>query len=352
MFVALRRIVALVVAAHLAVACGSDGSSTSGEEGTGTVTVLGTKTEPSYQMCSASFSKSDVVRLFNGTLVWVGQVKEKGDSAAKAVDSMIADIVLNGLDFNKLGTYEFEYDNGVYTYQSGGEGYTFVLTFATDWETYKAGDKIPYNVFDYESYLSDISVSILPTPSLTYEHGPLWNLIDGSVNTNPKSLSDLGISFKLHTEVIAFALTTANTYNGQIPRTADTFLMKQETTPTALPDIKTAMADGTFHVTYAGSTYTSVYYGILQTFTLADASLTHDDTGYYQVLPYEATIAKSGITFYQKGLASQQETNYTGYYCDQAFAEELGMATHDADLQGGTFKFADGTEIRYGLGAF
>ncbi len=348
---------ALFAVAAALSACGSGTTSTTNSNGDGSggsVTVISPSTadEPSYALCSSSMTKTEFLKLMDGNLTFVEQADTKGQSAAQAVGQLVEMIVVNGLDFDKLASYSFQFSDGDYTFKSGDDGYTFSLFFASDWEGHKAGDKITDNVFDYTSYLSNPSVTLIPSPKVTYDHGPLYDLIDGSVSADGESLSSLKVSFKIHAELVAFALSSANTYNGSPPRDQDTLYLKMTTTQAALPTIASQFAAGGYGLLLDGTTYDSVFYGIKQTYGSSPALLENDAQGYYWQLNTTATVVKSGITLYQTGVASQRTGNTTSYFCDANHKDAIGVATLASDLNSGSFKFADGTEVDFGLEDF
>lgn len=352
----LKTRAALVFLVAAFYGCGSDSSSTSTSEpdgGRGSVTVIsGTAKEATYPICSSTFSKTDVLKMMNGNLVFVSDANSHGKSASAAIGELVTMLVLNGLDFEKLADYDFAFSDGDYSFKAGDEGYTFSLFFAADWQTYKAGDKIPYNVFDYKSYLSDISVKVLPTAEITYSHGPLYDLIDGSVDLSGASLSALKVKFKFHSELVSFVINSKSIYTGQAPRTSDQLSWSMTTTAAALPTIQAQFEAGGFGLDFVGTVYDSKYYGLVQTYGTSPALIKHDDLGYFIELNYQSTVTKAGVTLYQTGIASERTANTTSYFCDADHLTRLGLATHATDLKSGSFVFEDGTTIAYGLEGF
>lgn len=338
----------------LATGCGKDAATTStqGEDSGGTVTVLSGGTQPTYSLCSTSLTKKEFVRLMNGNLVFVADATQHGKSAAEAITQLVTMLVVNGIDPEKLADYSFDFTDGDYTFKSGNEGYTFSLYFVADFGAFKSGDKIPYNVFDYHSYIKNISVAILPTPSVTYDHGELFDLVDGSITTSGVSLSGLKVAFHLKTELINFALNSRSIYHGQSPRDEDTLLWSMTTTPLVLPRVKEQFDAGGFGLTFDGTVYDSKYYDVKQTYGVSPAFIKSDATGYYWELTYQSLVEKTGLTVYQTGLASERQDNVTNYFCDESLATPIGVARHAPDLESGVFTFTDGTTVAYGLVGF
>ena len=340
--------------------CGSSsstsGTGSDGTSPTGGVTVLsgsglGSGSQQ-YSLCSTTLSKQDFLKGLDGNLVFTASAISHGRSSAQQIGGLIAMLVGNGIDPAKLKDYDLSFASGDYTYKAGDEGYTFSLYYAADLGSAKAGDKIPYNVFDYKSYLTGISFSILSTPNFSYSHGPLYDLIDGSASVTGTSLAAIQAKFKLKTDLINFVLTSQKAYLGQAPRDHDTLLWKMATTAASLTTIQSQFAAGGFGLLFDGTTYTSLYYGIVQTYGSSPALIKKDDTGYYWSLTYEASVVKGDLTMYQSGVASERSSNYTKYYCDNARTNLIGTATHSTDLQSGVFAFADGSKVSYGLSDF
>lgn len=336
-------------------ACSSDSSSDAASDeaaSKGTVSVIGSVTEPTYSLCETTFTKTEFLKMMNGNLVFVANANSHGKSASEAIGELVTMLVVNGLNFETLAEYEFDFEDGDYTFKAGDDGYTFSLYFASDWQTFSAGDKIPYNVFDYTSYLSNINVRVLPTPAITYGHGPLYDLIDGSIDTSGASLASLKVDFKIHTELIAFALKSQSTIAGQAPREADTLLWSMTTTQAALPTIAAQFAAGGYGLDFGGTVYDSKYYDLVQTYGTSPALIKKDDTGYFWELTYQSVVEKSGVELFQTGIASERVANTTSYFCDAEHAARIGVATHASDFESGSFVFEDGTTIAYGLEDF
>ena len=335
--------------------CGSKSTATgTNSEDTntsGSVTVLSSTTQQ-YSLCATTLSKQDFLKGLDGNLVFTTNAVSHGRSTAQQIGGLVKMLVSNGIDPAKLKDYKLSFADGDYTYKAGDEGYTFSLFYAADFDTAKAGDKIPYNVFDYKSYLSSMSLTILPTPTFTYSHGPLYNLIEGSVDVSGKSLAAVQAKFKLKTELISFVMASQKTYLGQAPRDHDTLLWAMTTTAATLPTIQAKFAAGGFGLLFDGTIYNSIYYGIVQTYGSSPALIKMDDTGYYWSLSYLATVTKGSLTMYQSGEASERSTNFTTYYCDSARTNLIGTATHATDLSSGVFTFADGSKVSYGLSDF
>lgn len=331
------------------LACGESGDGGDATDDTkGSVTVLGGgASSVTYSVCAATWSKVDFLKMMNGNLVFVADASSHGKSSAEAIGELVGMLVLNGIDPVKLADYDVGFADGDYTYKAGDEGYTFSLYFVSDFGAYKAGDKIPYNVFDYESYVTNVHVTLLPTPSVTYDHGPLWDFVDGSV-----SVSGTSVKFALKSDQIAFALNSKSTYYGQSPRESDTLLWSMTTTPAALDTIKEQFEAGGYGLLFDGTVYDSKYYDVKQTFGSSPALMKHDDQGYFWELTYQSTVEKAGISLYQTGLASERQANTTSYYCDAEHQSRIGIATHATDLKSGSFVFDDGTTVSYGLEDF
>lgn len=330
--------------------CGEDSQDEASSETTGGQVLPTGGALTTYSVCSTTMTKAKVLSMFNGNLVFVSENRDKGSSMAEMIQTVVVNILANGLDFSS--PYNFSFEGGDYTYANDAAGYTFSLYFAEAFGSFQAGDKIPYNLFDPDSFVTDVSVSGFPSLSVDYEEGPLFDLVEGSVDFDVASLSSFSIKLRLAGEKIKFSLASAGDYNGQAPRTQDVLHLVIANTPLTLTAIADQIAASGFGMSYTGTTYDSVYYDVEQDFVDTTFYIKLDDTGYFWEGPFNSVVTKNGVTMWQSGLLSQRQQNYAAYYCDESKTDLLGTATHDLDLQGGTFEFYDGTTLRYGLQGF
>lgn len=305
-----------------------------------------------YGLCGSTLNHAQFLQFFNGNLVFVAEHSEDGKSASEAIGSLVASVVVNGLDFAELASYDLSFSDGDYTLGANGKGYTFSLYFAEAFGSFAAGDKIPYNVFDYESYVTDVEITLLPTPSYDFEEGPLFALVDGEVEFDGTTLASLKPSFKVHTDKIAFEMNSKADRHGQEPRQDDVIHLSMTTTRATLTEVNEQFEAGGYGMSYTGTNYVSTYFGIDQTITGGTFFMKKDAAGFYWEGEYTASVTKDAVTYYQKGLASTRVQNQTEYYCDEAMEGLAGTALHDLDLKGGTYTFRDGTTFSYRLDEF
>ena len=67
---------------------------------------------------------------------------------------------------------------------------------------------------------------------------------------------------------------------------------------------------------------------------------------------YRSVATRSQAVFYEHGFTSNRGASHTDFYCDASMSQPIGVASNSLDLQGGTFRFQDGTELPYGLTPF
>jgi hypothetical protein len=332
----------LALAAALLMGCGDDKRDAS-----------------SYQFGSKSFTTAELVSFLNGNLVIVASHNAQGVSDAQIAGSLVQGLVTNGIDFSQLSKYTISFSNGDYTFAQGSSGIGFSLYFTSAFGGYRAGDKIPYNIFDYHSWVTNVNVSItgsFPHYSYgyTYTAGPLNGLITGSVTFSGTSLSNLGVKLHLDADAVSFAINSHRTYASSYPwNPSDSLTINMTTTPPAtLSAINALFAAGGFGFSYDDTAYDSVFFGLSETFANSAFFMKSDSAGWYWEGTYGATLIKDGVTYYLQGQASNRNANYTNYYSDAALTDKLGEADHDADLKGGVMTLKDGTQINYTLSRY
>ncbi|MBI5193684.1 MAG: Ig-like domain-containing protein [Nitrospirae bacterium] len=308
-----------------------------------------------YDFCGKDLSRDEFMDFFNGNLVIVGAYRDKGSTSSDIIKGLIEDIVLNGIDFTSLSDYKISFNDGVYKVSKDGTGISFKLYFAKDLGTYHTGDLIPYNLFDKETFISNIKISIsLKGVKYNFDHGPLYDFIDGDISFAGMDISSLNVSFRLRTDYIAFMVNSKEIYNGVPPRDKDTLTLSITTSLAPFDNIHNQFYTGGYGISYDGTVYNSTYYGIKQDFHDSVFLMTKDATGWFWEGDYKSKVEKDKDIYYQKGFVSNRSQNYTEYYCDEGLDIEtkVGVAKHNLDLKGGVFTFTNGTEVRYGLESF
>lgn len=309
--------------------------------------------EQSYTFCADDYTKSEFVKFLDGNLVVVAGHVEQGVSAGTIVGDLVWSLVLNGIDFSNLD-YEPRFSNGDYEITNGDSGLGFRLFFLEDFGEHAAGDVVPYNLFDPESYVTNFVITDfdLATGRVSYDYdpGPAADLADGDVEIDVDDRTDFSIRVRIRATLLAFEAFSEGTYAGRPPRQADELHIVMTTTQAPLLDVYDQFLAGEYGFRYTGTTYDSVYYGIDQVFTDSLFLMGSDgDDGWIWTGDYESTVQKGEMTAYQDGFVSNLDRNTTEYYCDEALEERVGVARHRLDLLGGQFVFEDGTKVPYGI---
>lgn len=311
--------------------------------------------EESYALCGGELSHGQVVDIFNGNLVFVGSYSENGYSSSELIAGLVLSIVLNGIDFANLADYTFTFDDdlGFYVMGDGDTQVGFYLTFAGDYGDFVDGDPIPYNFFDYESWVTNVQVDLDGMDLVfDYDPGPLHDLVDGEVDFDG-DLNGFSVEFDIKTHLVAFEVESSQTYPGSWPWNADDRLtLEMATTRAVFDDFVDQLEGGGYGLDYAGTFYDSVLFDLEQEFSEALFLMQHQGNDWYWEGDYMSQVDKHGMSLYQLGFVSNIEQNTTEYYCDEARTDYIGVARHDLDLEGGVFEFADGTEVDFGLGAY
>jgi hypothetical protein len=305
--------------------------------------------EPTYDFGGGKLKLSELIKLLNGNLVLVQDLRARGDDSTQLLTELFAGMLLNGLDFTKLALYKPQYDAGSYSLTQNGTGLGFKLRYAKDFGDKKAGDLIPYNVFDPASFVTNPRVDVsLSGLTAAYDQGPLFGLVQGDVAI----AANLAVTCKVDASYLAFEVSSANTYGGQSPRNSDTFAFSMTTTSTSVPSFSDQLKGGGFGLLLDGSVYTSKFFGMKQTFTNSPLLIKQDDQGAYWGGTYQAKVEKGDFTYEEKGTISSRDPNTTDYYTDDTLKTKIGTARHATNLKGGSFTFANGTVLPYDLVKF
>lgn len=308
--------------------------------------------EPTYMIGGKELKRSEWLRHLSGTLVMVSSYRDKGATSADLLDEVV-DMFTAGLDFSKAASYRPTFADGVYHLDRNGTDLGFSLYFAKDFAGFRAGDLIPYNLFDYHSYLQNVTLSVsLTGVNYTYDQGPLFKLIDGNVTLSGLSLSGLNVAFKVDPSYLSFKVASKEVYHGQPPRGDDTLTLQVATGLTSFVAFDEQVKGGGFKLVYDGTAYESSTFKLLQTFSRSEQVLKQDSEGAFWEGTYQAHVVRDALSYHLQGLVSNRAANYTAFFVDEALSQPIGTASHDPGLTGGTFTFTDGSTLRYGLEAF
>ncbi|HUI31518.1 MAG TPA: hypothetical protein VLX91_15010 [Candidatus Acidoferrales bacterium] len=299
----------------------------------------------SIRVCNSTISKDGLAYVIDGDMVVVARYCEDGTTLKRLVCGLILGMAETGLDFNALSSRNLSFNDGVYSYRGSGHSIDLVFYFAQNFEGFHAGDTIPYNLFSIDSYLKNISVGV---NGIAYENGPLFNLIQGSLTFNGTTPL-LSIS----TTEIAFTVRSQGRYGLSSNGFYDSLLIKMTTTPATIQNFQQQVYAGGYGFSYDSTFYSSNIFDIVETifgstfYMKRLNSGSNDSLGWYWSGYYAGDVHKGNCHYYMHGLASDIQQNYTGYYCDPAFADSFGVAIHDTSLTFGHFYSVFGDTLYY-----
>jgi len=270
-------------------------------------------------------------------------------------------MALNGIDFTDPSPkYELDAGSGTYSYRNGEAGWSVSLYWAKDVGPYRAGDKITLDLFKPETFVKNVHVELPswddPTGRISWDPGPLAVLIDGRIDFDAKNPLDVGVKLRLRGDLVAIELESVGIHRPLgLAAKDDVFTWRIATLRATVSEIVRQVTTGEgYGVTFEGSRYRSVRYGVEEDFGLSRVMVEGEPGGRAMHLEgsYDATlrVAQGARTFWQRGLVSSRTANRTEYYCDEARTRRLGVATHALELDRGTFVLdAGGISVPYGL---
>lgn len=332
------------VAALVATGCISDDDDIGGSDG-------GPTEERTVSLCDQQLTETEFARFLDGNLVIVAAVSDEGSSKSQAIADLAITMVLNGIDFANLGSARPDFSDGRYSMETGDSEIGFELFFAEDFEQWKAGDPIPHNVFDPDSYAQNIQIELdtsefPPTVSLDWDPGPLAALVEGDIDIDENSAS---VKVRLRTDLVDIEVDSGAPYDN-VWEQGDSLWLQMETTRINLAALAGDLEEAGFGFSYDDTTYESPSDDLEQEFYESEfLTLLQDNGNYRWEGDYQATVSKGSLKMYQQGFASNGGDNHTEYYCDEARAQRVGVAEHDDSLRFGTFVFESGERFAYGI---
>jgi hypothetical protein len=296
----------------------------------------------SLSLCNTAIAKDSLVEILDGHMVAVEPYITQGMSLSRIAADLIIAMALNGVNFDALNTYQLSYSNGTYSYTSGMHSIHLKFFFAQNFGSFHAGDMIPYTLFSIGSYLTDISVGL---NGITYNEEPLYNLIQGSISFN-----NLTPHFTLKTTLVSFTIQSTSLTLDTAGTSVDSVFISMTTVPATIQTFTDQVNAGGFGFSYDSTFFISKKYRFNETIYGSTFYMRRNDTTWFWDGYYSGDVRKDNFHFYLRGLASNLQQNYTGYYCDDAFADSFGVAIHDRSLLFGTFYSVFGDTLFYLLG--
>ncbi len=293
----------------------------------------------SITVCNGTISKNNLADVLNGDLVVVARYCQDGTNLSSLVCGLILSMAETGLDTSALSARNLSFSNGVYSYAVPGHSIELVFYFAQDYGTFRAGDTIPYNLFSVDSYLKNISISL---SGITYEDGPLINLIQGGITFNG-TIPTLSIS----TTKISFTVRSTGHFGSSIAGVTDSLIIRMTTTPATIQSFEQQVYAGGYGFSYDSTVFNSRGYNIAETIYGSTFYMKRINSNWYWSGYYAGSVSKGNVHYYLHGLASNIQQNYTGYYCDPVFADSFGVAMHDTSLTFGHFYSVFGDTLFY-----
>ncbi len=304
-----------------------------------------------YTLCGDEMTQREMADFVNGNLVILARYSEDGQSKSDAITSLVVSMVLNGIDFSNLGSARPSFEDGHYALQTGDSELGFELIAAGDFADVAAGEIIPHNVFAVDSYARNIHANVdastfPPTVSVTYEPGPLAELVDGEIEVDAQSLD---VSLRVRADLLDIQLDASTVYESVWVQ-EDALAIQMTTTQVNLADLAGDLEDAGFGFSYDGTAYDSPREEMTQEFSDSEFLTLRKDSGNYKWEgTYRSTVTKAALQMHQSGFVSNDGGNFTEYYCDGELTQFAGVAEHHDSLRGGWFVFPNGERFAYGI---
>ena len=337
-----------------------------------------TCTTPKVALCGIEVSRNEISYLLHGSAFFASQQAEEGTSVYAFLVNTLVNMLVQGITFSDLNQAKFPFDRetGTYSMETGRSSLSMKLTFAEDWKDFNAGDPIPNNVFNPRSYIRNVDIDLgslrNPRFDVTYDPGPLFDLIEGDIDFDGRTPSSISAKLKVKAHLIRFELESISIKTFELP---DSLLLPiftteysweffQRTPPIVVTEFMEALRDGRFKVDSSGSHLNQKFQFFNKTFlesddTFSEAIFTlYEDEeggiieGNYQSL-HKAKFNALGIEregeLFTDGYLSSRAGNFTEFYCDEERSELWGRADHNLELTGGVLTMQDGDLVHYGV---
>jgi|GEM_PF-4861428 len=318
--------------------------------------------ERPFEVCGSNSTKGAWANYLDGNLVLAAGNQRIALEARYLITQIGASMLLGTVNFSKMDDLKLRFDHGKYTYSSDTAfGYTqFYFIAKEDFGDYHAGDTITSNLTSVSSYIQGISLSV--TDGTKWDKGPLYSIINGSVEFSGKvpkfSLNTSKFTMVLasrHVEVnerYESTLLTESPYLRIDTLTSDSLWLLSTISSMTINEYKQALDSGlTF--TYENSIYRSKVDQLQQNFQESMLQLYSDESGNGQYRGnYKIAALKGDLQYYMNGKVSTTESEYTVFTCDANGKDTIGVAHHDKSLLYGWFVSPKGDSIPYGMVPF
>jgi hypothetical protein len=350
---ALRAAIPGLLSALCLAACGGGGSHDSEHGDPGDLSA-----RAHIEACGDTLTMLEQLDILDGSLILASRHSRDADLNNVFLGGFLLGFILNGVDFDALDKFELTFSDGVYRYGRGSRFATIAFVFTKDYQDFRAGDTIPYNLFDLKSYVPEFDVSLSGVD--IKKRGPLYDLAEVKwrmAGLVPK----FAVRFPdLHT--IGASVGTLGWYEHAYDDTTtpapgdslrDSLKLAMATPAENFFVMKERFEAHTFELDYATTEYHSNYYHIDQLFGGSGIRIYEDAKSEWKFDgEYTAVLDKGDHRFYLQGYLSNHDDNYTKYYCDAEHKELLGTARHDKSLLFGIYRPRTGGFLPYLIQAF
>ena len=125
--------------------------------------------------------KQDLSPILKSQMVAASCYRSVSGSTADRVAPLLLALGGDELDLSVFQNFSFSFNDGVYEATYGEERIQLVFYFAQQFGKFRSGDTIPYHLFAIDSYVQNITLS---WTGIHYDHGPLFDLITGTLRFN------------------------------------------------------------------------------------------------------------------------------------------------------------------------
>jgi hypothetical protein len=327
--------------------CGGDGK----DGGSGDPGDLSART--ALFACGDSIAMEDQMSILDGSLVLASRHSRDANLNNLFLGQFLLGFILNGVDLDVKDQNELTFRNNAYRYGKQGHYGTLAFVFSKDYRSFKAGDTVPYDIFDLKTYIPKFDVSLSGVD--IKEKGPLFDLVDISWR-----MAGLTPKFSIRypdLRTIGISIGSIGSYAHAYPDTAtkaegdslvDSLTLVMSTPAETFFDIYQRITDRSFEIDYASTTYHSNFYSLDQVFGGSAIRIYQAGKSAWQFDgKYHAELRKKGKTYYLEGYLSNHDGNYTRYYCDAERTDLLGTARHDGTLLFGIYYPKSGGRLPY-----
>ncbi|HUL45395.1 MAG TPA: hypothetical protein VLY03_13660 [Bacteroidota bacterium] len=286
--------------------------------------------------------RTDLSPVLKSQMVAASCYRSVSGSTADRVAPLLLALGGDELDLSVFQNFSFSFNHGVYEAAYGEQRIRAVFYFAEQFGSFRSGDTIPYHLFAIDSYVRNIT---LTWTGVHYDHGPLFNLITGTLRFN-----GLNPVITIGAEKLLFSMECHAFERihepGSIP---DTLNLSIHTRKANVQDFADQLATSGVMFDIDSTSYASPFYGSNARIDSSLVTVRKQDEKYSVDGELSGRMQHNGTVYYFDGRYSSNGETTFDFYLDHPVPVFVGTSYEVGDLQSGIFRYASGDTLQFQL---